>query len=283
MGMTTSNAARRQDDVNHRAGNLARLRSTPERSTLADLLHLIDRHAIDGVPVGADLPVLTRRLRVGENLFHEGGPVETVYFVRSGSFKTFHTVPGGYEQLLGFVGRGEMLGFDGLCMSQRPSEAIALEDSTVYVLPLRDLFAFMSSVPTFSRALYRSISLTLTRQVEIADVTAAVASEVRLARFLMHLSRRHEAGGQSPRRLLLRMSRRDIASYLGVAHETVSRSFGALAERGLIRVRHREVEIVDTEALQELSHDTRRQGWSAGGRLATQDVELTKSPAPSPN
>ena len=262
------NTVQRRDDGPPR--NLSPTRTGPgsERSSVADLLQLIDRHAPDANPVGIDLPVFTRRLRAGENLFDEGGSVETVYFVRSGSFKTFHTVPGGYEQLLGFVGRSEMLGFDGMCMNQRPSGAVALEDSTVYVLPLRDLVAYMSGIPSFANALYRSISLTLTRQVEIADVTAAVASEVRLARFLMHLSRRHEAGGQSPRRLLLRMSRRDIASYLGVAHETVSRSFGALADRGLIRVRHREIEIIDLGALRELSHDTRRQGWSGGSRAA---------------
>jgi CRP/FNR family transcriptional regulator len=86
---------------------------------------------------------------------------------------------------------------------------------------------------------------------------AAVAAEVRLARFLVQLSARMGACGQSPRRLLLRMSRRDIASHLGVAHETVSRSFGTLADWGYVSVNYREVEICDLDALKTFARSTR--------------------------
>jgi CRP/FNR family transcriptional regulator len=64
--------------------------------------------------------------------------------------------------------------------------------------------------------------------------------------------------GQSPRRFHLRMSRRDIASYLGVAHETVSRSFGALSRWGWISVDNREVEILDLPGLKQFALNTRR-------------------------
>jgi CRP/FNR family transcriptional regulator len=87
---------------------------------------------------------------------------------------------------------------------------------------------------------------------------AAVAAEVRLARFLLQLSRRMADCGESPRRFHLRMSRRDIASYLGVAHETVSRSFGALARWGLLCVDNREVEILDLPGLKQFAQNTRR-------------------------
>jgi CRP/FNR family transcriptional regulator len=97
---------------------------------------------------------------------------------------------------------------------------------------------------------------------------AAVAAEVRLARFLLHLSHRMAACGQSPRRFVLRMSRRDIASYLGVAHETVSRSFTALAGWGLVEVDNREVAIADMEGLRALSLGTRRQIDEASRRCA---------------
>lgn len=231
---------------------LGRLRLPNERPTLTDLLQLLGSTIVEEAQTGSDLPIILRRVRAGENLFQEASPAETVYFVRSGTFKTFHTAQGGYEQLLGFVARGEVLGFDALGVGERPSEAMALEDSMVFALPVPDLFAFMACNPAFARGVYRAISLALARQIELADVTAAVAADVRLARFLMYWSRRQEASGQSPRRLLLRMSRRDIASYLGVAHETVSRSFSALAERGLIAVHHREVDLIDMEQLNEL-------------------------------
>ena len=78
---------------------------------------------------------------------------------------------------------------------------------------------------------------------------AAVAAEVRLARFLVHMAAQMESLGRSPRRFVLRMCRRDLASHLGVAHETVSRSFSMLAYWGCIRVSVREVEIIDEQRL----------------------------------
>ena len=86
---------------------------------------------------------------------------------------------------------------------------------------------------------------------------AAVAAETRLARFLVWMSTCMAERGQSPRRLYLRMSRRDIASLLGVAHETVSRSFTALAEWGYLRVDNREVEILDAAGLRGCTRSTR--------------------------
>jgi CRP/FNR family transcriptional regulator len=72
------------------------------------------------------------------------------------------------------------------------------------------------------------------------------------------------ACGQSSFRLRLTMSRRDIASHIGVAHETVSRAFGELADWGYLRVDHREVEILDSAALKSLAGSTR---GLLGGRL----------------
>jgi CRP/FNR family transcriptional regulator len=71
------------------------------------------------------------------------------------------------------------------------------------------------------------------------------------------MSERMQACGQSPRRLYLRMSRSDIASYLGVAHATVSRSFSALAAWGCLRVNNRDVEILDMPRLRAFSRSTR--------------------------
>lgn len=229
-----------------------------ERSTMADLLRLMGADDTS-VRLATSLTVPTRRLRAGDTLFHEGARAESIYFVRSGTFKIFHTAEDGYEQVLGFVGRAEVLGFDAVCSEGHPTEAMALEDCNVYVLLVRDLLTLAERSPALGRVVHLAVSNALTRQGELADVMAAVAAEVRLARFLMHLSHRMVACGQSPRRFFLRMSRRDIASYLGVAHETVSRSFTALAGWGLVAVDNREVEITDMDGLRTFAKSTRRQ------------------------
>ncbi len=225
---------------------------------LWDLLKLMGAEVQDRRLV-AEIAVAVRRVHEGGTLLHEGSRAEAIYFVRAGTFKTFSTAQDGYEQVLGFAGRGEVLGFDAICRGCYPNEALALEDSSVYVVLLHDYFELGQRVAALDRVVFRAVSAALTRRGELADVMAAVAAEVRLARFLMHLSEPMAAAGQSWRRFHLRMGRRDIASYLGVAHETVSRSFGALAGLGLLRVDNREVEILDLDGLRSFACGTRRQ------------------------
>ena len=213
------------------------------------------------IDVAQALPPLSvswHRLHNGATLHHEGAVAECIHFVRAGAFKIFRTAEDGYEQVLGFAVRGEVLGFEALAHGVHPSSAVALEESSVYSLPLDEFDSIGQRLPQLNRLVHRALSNALTRRSELAEVMAAVAAEVRLARFLLQLSRRMEECGQSPRRFHLRMSRRDIASYLGVAHETVSRSFGALSRWGWLHVDNREVEILDLPGLKQFALNTRR-------------------------
>jgi CRP/FNR family transcriptional regulator, anaerobic regulatory protein len=241
-----------------RGGEAATARTGTGSEVTADLLRLMGGNGSD-VPLSESAPVVMRRLHAEEPLFHEGARAEAVYVVRAGTFKTFRTAEDGYEQVLGFSGRAEMLGFDAVCMQTHPTSATALEESSVYVILTSDLFMLEQRIPALGRAVQMAISRALSSRAEIAEVMAAVAAEVRLARFLVQTSERMAASGQSHRRFRLRMNRREIASHLGVAHETVSRSFGTLAAWGILRVDNREVEIVDMARLKALSRSTRRQ------------------------
>jgi len=230
-----------------------------ESNPLRDLLRLLDSSDADADAGGTvDMAISVRRLHEGDTLYGEGARADAFYFVRAGTFKTVNTGEDGYEQVLGFTGRGEALGFDAIGMGRYGNEAIALEESSVYVVPLRTYFARGPRSRALDEAVFRAISHALLRRSELANVMAAVAAEVRLARFLTHLSQQMQSRGQSPRRFHLRMSRRDIASYLGVAHETISRSFGTLVAWGLVTVDNREVEIMDLEMLKTLAGGTRR-------------------------
>ena len=91
----------------------------------------------------------------------------------------------------------------------------------------------------------------------MAWLTAAPAADRRVARFLLLMSRRSAERGESPRRLHLPMRRRDIASYLGMAHESATRAFSALAAAGILKVNLRDVEIVDRERLEAFARITR--------------------------
>lgn len=261
-------------------------------STVAEVLSLLGADPADE-PQAARFPLALRRLRAGETLFHEGSPATALYIVRAGLFKTLRTAQDGYEQIVDFAGRAELLGFDAICTSVHPCSAKALEDSSVHALPLGDLDELARRIPALGRAVNRAVSCALARCGELTEMMAAVAAEVRLARFVMLWSRRMAAQGQSSTRLHLRMSRREIASNLGVAHETVSRSFSALVQAGLVRVDNREVEILDAEALAVFARSTRRPADDAGDRVDAgqcpmrqprvgPDLRSIPGPVPSP-
>ena len=225
--------------------------------TVASLLSTLGVH-LPSSSVAAAWPLAIRRMREGESLVHEGTPAHALYFVMGGSFKVFHTNLDGYEQVLAFAHRGDVLGFDALCMKAHPSAISALEDASVYVVLRNEVAELCQRLPAFNKALQRAGSQSLVHSLELTDLMAAVAAEVRLARFLVQVSQRMAAVGQSPRHFRLSMGRRDVASLLGVAHETVSRSFGALVAAGLVQVCDREVDIPDIERLKTFSRSTRR-------------------------
>ncbi|MGJ7509823.1 Crp/Fnr family transcriptional regulator [Variovorax sp. GT1P44] len=215
-----------------------------------------------GVPLGQGdrapgMPLNMRRLQAGETLFFEGAPAASIYVVRTGSFKAFHTAEDGYEQVVGFVHRGNLLGCDALAGECHLVAAVALEEASVFAIALADFFALSESHPAFGRGVMRAVSNAMIDLTQLADMMAAVAAEVRLARFLIHISQQTSTGGQPARHLRLQMTRRDIGSYLGVAHETISRSFTALADLHLVNVEQRTVEILDLAALQQFAQGTR--------------------------
>lgn len=236
----------------------------------AALLRLLGVTPTEKLLADADFQVATRRVKTGQTLFHEGGHAEAVHFIAVGTFKCLHVAEDGYEQVLGFAGRAEVLGYDALFSGIHPTTAVALEDSTVFALTPADLSALCHHVPAFEQALHRELSRQLAQRVVIANLMAAVSAEVRLARFLVQLSDRMAESGQSACRLLLRMSRRDIASHIGVAHETVSRSFGALVQWGCLAVCNREVKILDPQRLRDCARSTRG--------LAEEEVAAVRPP-----
>jgi CRP/FNR family transcriptional regulator, anaerobic regulatory protein len=197
------------------------------------------------------------RVAHGTTLVHEGAHAATLYIVQSGSFKSVKTAEDGYEHVLAFAWRRDVIGYDGLYREHYAFAAVALEDSRVIAVPMAALATLRQQSPALDAALQALIARQLGHAGEIAEVMSAVAADARLARFLVQLSARMAECGQSPRRLLLRMNRRDIANHLGLAHETISRSLRLLCDAGHLRVDNREVEILDPQALKRCARSTR--------------------------
>lgn len=230
--------------------------STTDADAGLALLQALATPHHDGL--GAPLPMPTaHRVANGETLQREGSLATQVCVVQAGTFKNVKTAEDGYEHVLGFAMRGDLLGYDGLARGFYASTAVALEDSRVVVVPLGLLESLRRCDAALDHVLQIVISRQIMHSIELAELMAAVAADARLARFLLHLSARMAQRGLSPRRLLLRMNRRDIAAHLGLAHETVSRSLRLLIEQGCLRVANREVEILDFDSLRTHARSTR--------------------------
>ncbi len=228
-----------------------------DKACLRDVLGCLGIDDDDLLSVDPHIPVAVWQIFQGGTLLLEGETASTLYVVRSGSFKSARMLEDGYEQVLSFALPGELLGSVALHDGRQASTLSALQDSTVYALPVSNLRELRSLCPMLDAGLQRALSCQLVRAAETTAMSAAVSSDVRLARFLLWMSHRMAEVGQSPSRLLLRMGRRDIASLLCVAHETVSRGFTNLADAGYVSTRRKEVEILDTAGLHDFSLFTR--------------------------
>ena len=224
-------------------------------------------------------PLAIKCVKARHAIYQWGEPVRALAVVRHGSVKLCHLDESGYEQVSGLAMRGDVLGMESLDLPHHDSDAVALEDASVFLLPRAQLAALSLRLPTLAQALQQASSRRLRQSQALVDVLAAVASEVRLARFLLWHGRQMAEDGWSPRRLHLRMGRRDLASLLGVAHETVSRSFTALSMAGLIAVNDRDIEILDPLRLQAYARSTRRPQDDARDTRRAAEVRPATAPA----
>lgn len=202
-----------------------------------------------------------RRVRRGEYLFHCGAPFHALYGVRAGSFKTVLLTEDGREQVTGFHMAGEVLGLESVGSENCGSDAIALEDSEVIEIPFAELDALACREPALQRELFRLLAGEIQRERSLMLLLGSMRAEERLAAFLLNLSKRLAARGWSATHFILRMTREEIGSLLGLKLETVSRILSRFQAEGLISVRNRDVSILELCALKAVigRADSRRE------------------------
>ncbi len=192
------------------------------------------------------------RLRKGETLFRTGDRFTSLYAIRSGSCKTVSLSEDGRDQVAGYHMPGEVIGTDGVGTDTHGCQAIALEDSEVCALPFERLAALSRQNGHFQHNLHRLLSREITRGRTVMMLLGTMNAEQRLAAFLLDLSRRYQALGYSPCEFVLRMTREEIGSYLGLKLETVSRLFSRFQREGLIQVQGRVVKLLDVASVKRL-------------------------------
>lgn len=194
----------------------------------------------------------THRITRGQHLFYAGDKLDTLYLVKSGLFKTYLNSEGGDERVMGFYLPGELLGADAIAQQVHNLSAVALETSTVCATPVMPLETTFNqySTPWLLKQVYQEVF----RERHILMISSRkYTAESRIACFLMDMSARNAARGYSEREFKLNMPHRDIAHYLDMALETVSRVFTRLQDNGLLVIERPYVKIIDIEKLRAVA------------------------------
>jgi CRP/FNR family transcriptional regulator, anaerobic regulatory protein len=193
-----------------------------------------------------------RKVKRGATLFRTGEPFTSLFAVRTGFFKTCLTSEDGRDQVTGFQMAGEIIGLDGIVNDRHTCDAVALEDAEVCVMPFDRVGELSREVGALQHHLHRVMSREIVREHGVMLLLGTMHAEERLAAFLLNLVQRLHARGFSGTELVLRMTRQEIGSYLGLKLETVSRTFSRFVDLGLLEVRHRHVRILDAAGLRGL-------------------------------
>lgn len=199
-----------------------------------------------------DLTRVKRRVAKGSALYRCGDAFETLYAVRSGSFKTVSVSRNGEEKVTGLHLPGDVMGLEAINRKQHGYDAVALEDSEVCVIPYSRLTQLAMRMPELQQQLLRILSGDISRDQGLMLLMGGMSADQRIAAFLLSLSKRYQKLGYAAMRFGLRMSREEIGSYLGLTLETVSRVFSRFYRDGLIAARQREVELKNIAGLREI-------------------------------
>jgi len=189
-------------------------------------------------------------IQPGEHLFRCGDTFRSLVSVRTGCFKSYVFNCKGQEQVLGFHLPGGIVGLDAIHSHLHTANVIALETSAVCRLAFESLSNMASQMPELQSELLRIMS---GRIGELQIISADLSADERMAVFLISISEQFASHGLSNHEFKLAMTRSDVASYLRMATETVSRVLARFQTAGLLRVKRKRVTILELEKIREIS------------------------------
>ena len=194
-----------------------------------------------------------QRLQPGQPVFHEGDPAKRVFMLTVGALKIYTLLGDGRRQVTGFMFPGDFLGVS--VDDEYAFTVEALRPSELWWFSREAFDRFVEGNPSVERELYRLAAHELAAAQQQMVLLGRKTAAERVASFFLNLLRREErASGHSGRYFDLPMSRIDIADYLGLTKETVSRMLAELRSRRLIRLEtQNRVEVLDRDGLEAVA------------------------------
>ena len=220
-------------------------------SKVAGLCKPMDAASLDEISAESDRVTLPARSVV----FREGDHATRVYSLMNGIAKLTRLLPDGKQQVVGFRYPGDVIGYTS--RRDYPFDAELLTGATLCRLERPKLDKLLGRFPQLEHRLLDLCVQELNATQEQLVTVGRRPAEARVAAFLLSLLEARRRRGKVERTLDMPMTRADIADFLGLTLETVSRSFTAFRKRGWLREpEHQKVELLDIGALSALADGT---------------------------
>jgi len=197
------------------------------------------------------LPFLKeKKFKKNQALFHEGEPGRCLFLIRSGNVKVYKLSSDGKEKILRIFGPDDFFAelplLDG---GKYPASAETLSDCTLLCLSREDFLKTLSANPTIMKKIYEVVGERLRHfTTMVTDLTLKDAS-CRLAGFLLDMAEKKDPFSSKVIRFPMELTHQDIASIIGTARETVSRTLMQFQREGMIEIKERYITILDKERL----------------------------------
>jgi CRP/FNR family transcriptional regulator len=199
-------------------------------------------------------------------LFHTGQPLRALYVLRSGNVKTWNVTSEGEDHIIRFYMPGDVLGLGAISKGVHDCNATTLDTCSVCAIPFKSFQRLAEEIPALNQQLLKMMSREISLEEERVLLRGHRRAPARLATFFNCLTRNFAERGYSAQEFMLTMGRRDIANYLGLALETVSRTLTQLHNDGVLSVDGKYIRVTNPRRLWQLTglaHDSKN---AAGGR-----------------
>ncbi|MEA3412039.1 MAG: helix-turn-helix domain-containing protein [Pseudomonadota bacterium] len=185
----------------------------------------------------------------GDNLYLPGEPLSSLFVIRAGVIKTCLQTEDGAEQIIGFHMAGDIVGLDAIAGETYTRSATAVDTTTACALPFSDIAQMCRELPGLQREMMRQMSQTIMDGARFQVMLTTKHANERVAAFLLDIADWHGHHGYSSSEFNMPMSRADIANYLNIKPETISRILSRFQNSGLLSMNRKQFRILDREAL----------------------------------
>lgn len=189
-------------------------------------------------------------LEPGEFLYRQGEHLHCLYALRSGVMKSFTTLEDGSEYIMSFLLPPNLFGWEAIDKNQLSVSVVAIDYSNVCKIELSKLSDLIREFPEIEFELLHLVSLRIQNDNQAMLRSSA---EQRVANFIIQLSQHYNSLGFPYYLCRLLMTHQDIANYLRIAPETISRTFKQLQSKGIISINRKDIYLNDIKKLTEIA------------------------------